>query len=71
MNEINKYLDELNLNIEDLERLSINKIKDKVREYDSNIWKESMQGKSSLQYYREWKNKIENTSIYKMITNLS
>ena len=65
MNEINKYLDELNLNIEDLERLSINKIKDKVREYDSNIWKESMQGKSSLQYYREWKNKIENTNIYK------
>ena len=65
VNEVSKYLDELGLRLEDLELLSVNKIKDTIREYDTNTWKQNMQNKSSLQYYREWKNKIENPNIYK------
>ena len=38
--------------------MSINTIKNKVNEWDENLWKTAMENKSSLDFYRAHKTKI-------------
>jgi len=64
METIDKYLGVLNMNYEDIERKDIKEIKRIVKEYDSNKWKETLGGKSSVRIYYSRKKEIKQEKIY-------
>ena len=53
-----QYLQEVELNVKDVCDMSIQMIKNKINEKDSDKWRNDIIGKSSLYLYRELKNNI-------------
>ena len=56
--EIFKLIEKVGLNLRNIKEMSINMIKNKVNEWDENLWKTAMESKSSLDFYRSHKTKI-------------
>ena len=63
--ELNKYLEEIGITYNELLNIKPEEIKEMIKEYDSKLWKDEMEKKSPLKYYRNWKQKIEDEEIYK------
>ena len=61
---LSEYLKKLNINFDEISILSKVNIKKRAREWDTEIWKEDMRGKSSLKIYREFKLKIKEEKFY-------
>ena len=57
-------LKKLNIQYEEISTLSIENIKKKARQWDTEKWKEDMNKKSSLKIYREFKLEIKEEKIY-------
>ena len=64
MKTTQKYLNEIKMNIIDIELRSKEEIKQKVIIRDNEQWKPEMETKSSLQLYRNFKDKIQEEDIY-------
>ena len=58
------YLKKLNIKFEEIETLSIGKIKTISRKWDTRKWKEDMEEKRSLKIYREFKKEIKEEKYY-------
>lgn len=54
----NDYLHTLGLNVTQLKNIKRTVLKEKVRQWDTDMWKEEMNEKSSLEIYRMWKKEI-------------
>ena len=61
---LNEYLKKLNIRFEDINILSVEKIKTISREWDTRKWREDMNEKRSLKIYREFKGKIKEERFY-------
>ena len=59
---LNKYLDEMELNITEIKTLSKNKIIEKVKILDTNKWKSEIREKSTLKIYEKYKKGIKEES---------
>ena len=64
METIDKYLEILNMNYEDIENKDIKEIKSIVKKYDDNKWKENLRDKSSAKIYYSRKKVIKQEKIY-------
>ena len=64
METIDKYLEILNMNYEDIENKDIKEIKGIVKKYDDNKWKEKLRDKSSVKIYYSRKKEIKQEKIY-------
>ena len=62
---IQKYGQEIGIEQEELKTLSKKDIKDKVRERDTRIWEENMEGKETLKWYSRGKQKIGYEGCYR------
>ena len=59
------YRQELGIEWEDLYKMTKEELKRKVREYDTRKWRESLNNKSTLEFYREGKTKIGYEHCYR------
>merc|ERR1711942_200431 len=66
---VNSFREELEINWEDLYKMSKEELKKKIIEYDTMSWKYNLVNKSTLEYYREGKTKIGYESCYRNNTN--
>ena len=64
MDENNKYLNEIKMNVIDIELRSKEEIKQKVIIWDNEQWTSEIETKSSLLLYRNFKDKIQEEDIY-------
>ena len=64
METIDKYLEILNMNYEDIENKDIKEIKSIVKKYNDNKWKENLRDKSSAKIYYSRKKVIKQEKIY-------
>ena len=64
MATLDNYLEILNMKYEDIERKDKKEIKEIVREYDSNKWKEELGSKTSVKTYYSRKKEIKEEKIY-------
>ena len=55
MRNVNKYLSELNLNVSEICNMSINVLTNKVYDYDDKCWREEMENKTTLFFYKNKK----------------
>ena len=55
MKAINKYMIELKISVNEIRRLSTNKIIDKIYAYDEKLWRSDMENKSTFKFYRYWR----------------
>ena len=55
MKNVNKYLLELNMNASEIRTISINALKNKIYDYDDKCWREEMENKSTLYFYKNKK----------------
>ena len=59
-----KYVNEINQTFESLEVMSVNEIKRKLNDYDTERWKNEINTKSSIKIYKDWKKEIKEEPIY-------
>ena len=64
MKKLDKYLDKLEMKYEDIEVKDKKEIKEKVKEYDTNKWKEELGKKPSAKLYQAKKKEIKQEKIY-------
>ena len=64
METIDKYLEILNMNYEDIKNKDIKEIRSIVKKYDDNKWKENLRDKSSVKIYYSRKKEIKQEKIY-------
>ena len=62
---VTKYMEQTSMSKRDLTNLSINQIKKKVKEMDSEFWREGLERKSTLSIYREKKEDIEEVKWFR------
>ena len=55
---LNAYMNDLNINLNYLETHTVNQIKTKINEYDSELWKQSLRDKATLNIYQCGKKRI-------------
>ena len=55
---VSAYMEQLNVNMNEVKSLSINQIKNKIKEVDTEMWKRKMAEKSTLSIYRGKKEEI-------------
>ena len=65
MNTINDYREKLDMSWDDLRNIDRKSLKDKIREYDTQMWLQGMLHKPTLKWYRMGKGKIEYEMCYK------
>ena len=63
--QVNEYMMELNLNIQEIRNSSINNIKKRINEYDLENWKRGMEEKVTLGRYRSLKTEIKEEKWFK------
>ena len=51
MKAINKYMIEPKISVNEIRRLSTNKIIDKIYAYDENLWRNDVENKSAFKFY--------------------
>ena len=54
-----QYMEILDINLAEIENLTIEKLKRKIKEVDTQMWKEEMSGKETLRIYRTYKKDIK------------
>ena len=59
-----EYMVEIGMKNEDWETMSKDDIKKKVREYDNKRWNENLEEKTSLEVYKKYKKKVEESNCY-------
>ena len=64
MEKLDKYLDKLEMKYEDIEVKDKKEIKKKIKEYDTNKWKEELGKKPSAKLYQAKKKEIKQENIY-------
>ena len=64
MRAVNQYRSLLNISWKELKNMEKKEVKIKIREYDSRIWREEMQKKTSLKWYRQGKENIGYDKCY-------
>ena len=64
MKKLDKYLDKLEMKYEDIEVKDKKEIKEKIKEYDTNKWKEELGKKPSAKLYQAKKKEIKQEKIY-------
>ena len=57
-NKTKDYMNKININIDFVKQNSINKIKSKINEWDSNVWRDGCSKKSTLSFYHMYKDNI-------------
>lgn len=55
----NTYLQKLDLNYTRLKNITNKELKDRIRQWDSDLWRREMNERSSMEIYREWKKEIK------------
>merc|ERR1712101_26230 len=55
---VDSYIEELGINWSDLSNMTKMEIKKLVRDYDTQVWKDNLESKSTLKYYKEGKPKM-------------
>ena len=63
--QVDEYLKRLNMSLVEVVNNSIEGIEAKIREWDTNEWKEDMEEKKTLEAYRKNKSKIEETKWFR------
>merc|ERR1711942_348218 len=66
---VNSYREELGISWEDLYRMTKEELKKLIQDYDTMCWEYNLVNKSTLEYYREGKNKIGYESCYRNNVN--
>ena len=62
--KLEEYLGKVGLNYEDLKTMNKKAIKNRVREWDNEKWREEMDKLSSIGIYRHWKRRIREERCY-------
>ena len=62
---VSAYMEQLNVNMNEVKSLSINQIKNKIKEVDTEMWKRKMTEKSTLSIYRGKKKEIEEVEWFR------
>ena len=58
-NQLNKYLEEIGMKYEDIERLKRSTIRRKIREWDTDKWKKEVEEYSKIDIYKAFKKEIK------------
>lgn len=64
MKTTQKYMEEVNLKMEDLKRKKRTQIRDWIKAWDTRKWREDTEKKSTLKIYRQFKDNVREESIY-------
>ena len=59
-----QYMEILDINLAEIENLAIEKLKRKIKELDTQMWKAEMSGKETLRIYRTYKKDIKEINWY-------
>ena len=62
--QVKKYLNELNLGIQDLQYMTQTQIKEKVNLWDTEVWTAEMEHKTTLTIYRQYKLNFNESSWF-------
>ena len=65
MNSINEHRSKLGLSWDEIRSISRNKLKERIRKYDTSIWLEGLQKKISLRWYIQGKQRIAYENCYR------
>ena len=65
INAINDYRMKLDMSWDDLRNIDRKSLKDKIKEYDTQMWLQGMLHKPTLKWYRMGKEKIEYEMCYR------
>ena len=63
-NQLNKYLEEIGIKYEDIERLKRSTIRRKIREWDTDKWKKEVEEYSKIDIYKAFKKEIKEEKCY-------
>lgn len=63
-NQLNEYLNEVNIRYGEIGTLSKKEIKRRVRDWDTNKWKEELDNKSSVKIYKDFKKRMKDDGCY-------
>ena len=64
--QVNEYMMELNLNVQEIRNSSVSKIKKRINEYDMENWRRGMEEKVTLNRYRSLKTEIKEEKWFKI-----
>ena len=61
---LNRYMEKVGINYEELIEMGKIEVKRKIREYDTRRWKEGLERKASVRIYRENKREVKEGKVY-------